>query len=212
MEILDIHTHHYSSHPEKAIYAYAMKDMPFREKVNYCSAGIHPWFLTREDFQAQLDWLSESVQRPEVIALGEAGLDKLTITPFDLQVKVFREVIEFADKVGKPLIIHAVRASNEIIALKKEYKPHNPWIIHGFRGKKEIAEAYLRQGICLSFGDRFQEKALEAVSLDHLFLETDESLEPIESIYRRIAEVYGITSEELVELVQQNIRNIFFNS
>ncbi len=77
-------------------------------------------------------------ERPAVIALGEAGLDKRCDTPFDLQVEAFQAIALLASRHRLPLLIHAVKSSEKLIALKKRMKPENAWIIHGFRGKKEL--------------------------------------------------------------------------
>ena len=57
---------------------------------------------------------------------------------------------------------------------KRDLRPSNPWIIHGFRGKAALAEEYLKHGFYLSFGEKYQEAALCRVPADRLFIETDE--------------------------------------
>lgn len=48
-------------------------------------------------------------------------------------------------------------------------KPSNPWIIHGFRGKKELALQYIREGIYVSLGEKYQEEVLWGIPLEYLF-------------------------------------------
>lgn len=176
----------------------------------YISVGIHPWYLTEANFSEQWRWLTESVRSERVVAIGEAGLDKAVEVPFELQLSAFRRVIGVADEYGFPLIIHAVKASNEILELKKKLRPRNPWIIHGFRGKKELAQAYLRNGIYLSYGARYQEEALRSTPLDYLFLETDESATDIRELYVRAAKILEVPEINLREKVRQNINKLFF--
>ena len=76
---------------------------------------------------------------------------------------------------GKPLVIHLVKAVDELLKVKRDLRPSNPWIIHGFRGKAALAEEYLKHGFYLSFGEKYQEVALCRVPADRLFIETDES-------------------------------------
>ena len=207
--LLDIHTHTISQYPLQAIHNHMMQDtLPMR--CDYYSACLHPWYLTEDNFRQQVDWMRYITHTDKVIAIGEAGLDKVCVTPFDLQMRAFKEIIKLSEEIALPLIIHAVRASVEIIALKKEFAPREAWIIHGFRGKKEFAEEYLRHGFYLSFGEKYQEDALKSVSSDCLFLETDESETDICELYARAASLRNIPLEEFIEQVQRNIRKVFF--
>ena len=63
-----------------------------------------------------------------------------------LQETVFIRQAKMADAAGKPLIVHLVKATDALLRLKKELKPRVPWIIHGFRGKAQLAEELLRHG------------------------------------------------------------------
>lgn len=208
MDILDIHTHHRPVKPSQAIQNCFPDNFPVRAE-GYYSVGLHPWYLCPEHLEEQWEQLLAALSYPQVLAIGEAGLDKLSDTPLALQHEVFEKQILLADSLELPLVIHAVRAMDEVIALKKKYKPRNVWIVHGFRGKKEQALQYVRQGICLSFGQHYQEEALRAVPLDKLFLETDESMVDIHLLYDRAARVLGMPVEELTGQVQQNISAAF---
>lgn len=95
---------------------------------------------------------------PRVVAVGEAGLDKLCDVPLPLQQEAFQAAIELSEKYRFPLLIHAVKATVELLVFQKKHRPTQPWIIHGFRGKKELAEDLLRHGFYLSFGKKYQEK------------------------------------------------------
>ena len=204
MDILDIHTHHRPIKPSQAIQnCFPENFSPQAE--GYYSVGLHPWHLHPEHLEKQWQQLLVAANHPQVLAIGEAGLDKLSDIPLALQREVFEKQVLLADNLGLPLVIHAVRAMDEVIALKKKHKPRNAWIVHGFRGKKEQALQYVRQGICLSFGEHYQEEALRAVPLDKLFLETDESVVDIHLLYDRAARVLGMPVGELTGQVQRNI-------
>jgi TatD DNase family protein len=176
----------------------------------HLSVGIHPWFLTEGNVDQLLAALHQSLEDERVVALGEAGLDKLRGETMTIQTAVFRQEVALSEKLGLPMIIHCVKAYNELAQLKKELQPHQPWIIHGFRGKKNVAVNLLRQGFYLSFGARFQEEAVRSVPLERMFVETDESPESIEEICCRIAEAKGVTPEELVEAINKNVSKVFF--
>lgn len=208
----DIHTHHLSACPSEAIYNADSNYMPTPDEAIYISVGIHPWHLTDEDYPVRLQWAESMLQDDKrIIALGEAGLDKCCDTPFALQEEAFRKVISLSEQYCLPLIIHAVKAYNELIALKKEVHPSQPWIIHGFRGKKELAQSLVNQGFYLSFGEHYHADALRYMPAETFLLETDESLASIRSLYGRAAEIRGISPESLAREVSQTVNSLFFN-
>ena len=168
------------------------------------SVGIHPWYII-EDGKSQLSSLRTLAARPDVVAIGEAGLDKTVETPLDKQLDIFTEQAYLAEERGKPLIIHCVKAWPDLIACQKRIRPQVPWIIHGFRGNGILAAQLLRFGFYLSFGARFQPEAVQAAWPGHLFTETDESSIPIHSIYKSIADALGITLAELSTQIARNI-------
>ena len=60
------------------------------KEARYLSAGIHPWYLTEEDMNSQLQWLDKLLETDSrLLALGEAGLDKVCSTPFALAAQSF---------------------------------------------------------------------------------------------------------------------------
>ena len=204
---IDIHTHQSSEIAGKAIINCYPETFSPKESYWY-SVGMHPWYLAR--YTNRMELFSEWVNHPQVLAIGEAGLDKLTEAAMSVQVEFFEYQARLAMEIDKPLIIHLVKATDEILKLKQILNPSNPWIIHGFRGKAIMVQEYLRHGFYLSFGEKYQEEALRAVPSERLFIETDESSIPIEELYDRAAYVRGVARDELWESVQQNIRKVFF--
>ncbi len=214
----DIHTHRLPQVPGAAIVnCYPETFSP--QSGGWYSIGIHPWHIGRSGGEysgaggvagSGECGLEELVRHPQVLAVGEAGLDKLADAPMDLQVEIFRRQARLAEEVGKPLVIHLVKATDELLKVKRVLRPSNPWIIHGFRGKAALAEEYLKHGFYLSFGEKFQEAALRRIPADRLFIETDESEVPVGELYARAAEVRGISPGELGETVRRNVRAVFF--
>ena len=210
--ILDIHTH--KAEPVsagKAIINRKLATDALCEGYFY-SAGIHPWDLTEFDTERRLECLREQLAEKQLVAVGEAGLDKLAAAPMQLQVAVFKEQVELSEKYELPLIIHCVKAMDELLALRKERAPKQPWIWHGFRGKPEQAEQLQDKGLYLSFGEFYSDEAMRAVSDDRLFLETDESSRDIEELLYRAARVRGVGVETLRETIRRNIQNVFFRA
>ena len=67
-----------------------------------------------------------------------------------------------------------VKTSADIIRLKKELKPEQLWVIHGFRGKPELARQLTQHGIGLSFGKLYNKQSFDIVDENLKFHETDE--------------------------------------
>ena len=154
--LLDVHTHHLPPLPETALWSCCMqdRDLPAFEQARWISPGIHPWYLSSGTLDRQAEWLeSLLVGDARVLAVGESGLDRLCDTPFDVQQEAFRISVSLSERYRIPLVIHAVKSFNELVACKKEANPSQPWIIHGFRGKKELAASLLRHGFYLSVGE-----------------------------------------------------------
>ena len=210
MDCFDIHTHSLSACFPQSIVSLDVMSLPMDERIVHASVGIHPWFLTEDDADIRLQALQEAMKDSRIFALGEAGLDKLKGPAFGIQTRIFREEIALAEKHRLPMVIHCVKAFNELIRLKKELMPGQPWIVHGFRGKASVAVELLRHGCWLSYGALYQEEALKVTPVSRLFIETDESGEPIESIYRRIAASLGVSTEVLAEVLKKNVLEVFF--
>ena len=208
---IDIHTHRLVPVPGESIVS-CLPDAFFPQKGGWYSVGIHPWQLGSYDwtdtaFRAHFESL---VRHPQVLAVGEAGLDKLISVSLYSQTDALRYQADVAEAIDKPLILHLVKATTELLVLKRELNPRVPWIVHGFRGKAQLALDLVRHGLYLSFGARYQEEALRQMPADRLFLETDESDSTISDLYERAALVRGVTCDELVETVSRNVRSVFF--
>jgi len=210
MSLLDIHTHRVPADPFQAIQS--CSPIEFSQKAKgYFSIGLHPWYLAEYTIQ-EIDRWKELFSLPQVLAVGEAGLDKSVPVPMDLQQQFFVRQIKWAEECGKPLVIHAVRANSELISLKKTYKPAVPWVIHGFRGRPQLAEEYLRHDFYLSFGEKYNEEALRITPMERLFLETDESLIAIQELYDRAANIKGLMPEEFQKRMEENVSLAFFRN
>lgn len=186
-----------------------MKDGTPSANAHFLAVGIHPWYLSADDLSLQLQWLDSMSKDERVIAIGEAGLDFRCATPHDLQLKAFLHTVHFSEEKRLPLIIHCVKATSDLISIKKTLSPSQPWIIHGFRGKPELAKSLLHHGFYLSFGERFNEETVRQTPSDRLFLETDESNVPIDTIYNKVAVTRGMSIQELQNQILNNIRTVF---
>jgi TatD DNase family protein len=151
---------------------------------------------------------------PFVIAIGEAGFDRLKGPSTELQKEVFEMQAEISERYRKPLIIHCVRAWDEILSAKKSLRPRMPWLIHGFRGKIRLAEQLISKGFYLSiwfeYALREESSALiKALPADKIFLETDGADVDIRDIYSKVANDRKISVEELKDVTMSNFNEFF---
>ena len=179
------------------------------------SIGVHPSFIPESNSsqRAELDIVREFAGKENVIAIGEIGLDKNSTRPSGIQKKFFLEQLKIAEEFKKPVIIHCVRCFSEIIALKKNTSV--PWIVHGFRGKSELAFQLIKKGIYLSFGSAVLNhiptlySTIKNAPSDKIFLETDTSEIDIKQIYEKVAEIKKISVDTLIKDIINNKKRIF---
>ena len=197
--ITNIHTH--TSQPNGII---SVQNLTLQEselflnsnKSNLFSTGFQPWFL--EEFSTEsFRQLEELATHPQMIFIGECGLDKNSRFDIDFQTIVFKKQIELSEKTQKPLIIHCVGCFNELVSLKNELIPTQRWIIHGFRGKPQLASQLIKAGFSLSFGEHFNVESVRQTPINKLFIETDESQIPVTEMYAKIAQIKSCKVEEL---------------
>lgn len=198
--IIDIHTHHSLPAP-LALRSCSVGELPAPQAFpgQLYSVGFHPWDLTDEGIaDEQWEKFEEALHRPDVAAVGEAGIDLSRGPVLFRQRELFRRQAEAAERVGKPLVIHCVRAQEHIIGYHKELRPKVPWVIHGFRGKPTVAEMFLREGLWLSFGPQFNPDSLLSTPLDWILAETDDSPSTIEDILMKLRQIRPQLTGELI--------------
>ena len=205
--IIDVHTHR-SENASSGIVCHSLAGTdPLRDDACY-SVGIHPWDACRAD--ALWPRLESLCRNPRVVAIGEAGLDKLADGFPTPQLSVFRRQAALSEAVGLPLLIHCVKAADELLAVRKELRPQMPWVWHGFRGKSRQALQLLHAGLYLSFGLHFSEESLNSVPDERLFLETDESDISIDELLQQVACVRRTDVAHLRGVLRQNVEHLFF--
>lgn len=138
--------------------------------------------------------------------IGECGLDRVCATPYDLQLSAFEAQIRFSEDLGCPLLLHCVRALDDILRLKRGTT--QPWIWHGFRGKPQQLQQLLDHGFYVSFGFRHNVDSLRACPTDCLFLETDDTPESIAMLYAEVARIRQTTPEQLNEQCWENLTGL----
>ena len=202
----DIHTHNtrFSSSGSDCIVNYIIGEDDKFPQAPYISCGIHPWYIHNAEEQLrELEYLLG--KQENIVAVGEAGPDKLSTVPFPLQMEIFMRQARLAEENGKPLIIHCVKSWNEIIISYRQIRPSRPWIIHGFRGKAELALHLLNEGFLLSFGLYFQPDSIRKAWRHRFFLETDDAGVDIGVVYEKAASALGVSIDELAKQIAENL-------
>ncbi|MDN4165839.1 TatD family hydrolase [Cytophagales bacterium LB-30] len=213
--LLNIHTHHLSSSPSGIELFNVLWGKESPPRNSYYSLGIHPWYLPQSLDQAMKS-LREECQNPFCLAIGEAGLDRLCASPWDAQQRAFRLQVQMAAELGHPLIIHSVRAGEELIKILQEEKFTGTAIMHGFNQKLSLGQRYLDAGLILSFGAALLRADSNATAMlktlgpkQVFFLETDDSTVSIESVYHATCAHLGVSMETLTTTIFNHFTTLF---
>lgn len=206
MDILDIHTHRLDA--TAALIAVDPRRFD-PQPGKWYSVGFHPWddvdMLTAGDF----DLLRQCVCHPQVIAIGETGMDSRRGAALDIQASVFLRHLQLAQELGKPVVVHNVRATQHILdARRKAGFGDVTLIIHGMRGNANVARTLLDAGCYLSYGPRFNEEALQATPLDRLLIETDDSEVAIVDVAAQVAQTLHLTLAEITTAAANNAQRL----
>lgn len=214
MDFIDIHTH--KKRVSENVISVENKYPVSLDFSTLFSIGIHPWFINKNKIEQELLIVAKKLQHKNCVALGECGLDKAIKTDFELQKTVFKKQIQLSEKYKKPLIIHCVKAYQDIIAFKKELKPTQVWLVHGFNKNWQVAQSLLKNGILLSFGtaiinNKKLQEVVAKVPLEKLFLETDDKDSTIVEVYVKMAKLKGVPLEILQQKINENFRIFNFS-
>lgn len=209
---LNFHTHRRAAAPTERVIRDLSSvlagghDVP-QPAEEWFSAGIHPLYIPACTEQA-LTELEKLWSLPGCAAVGEAGIDKNSPAPLPLQCEVFARQLEAARRHGLPVIVHCVRAWDELLMVCRSTAPDVPCVVHGFRGRPELAHQLLGKGFYLSFGTRFNPQSLTLCPADRLFLETDEDSCHAAQLYTTAAHLRGCTAETLNRQCMDNLQRI----
>ena len=195
----------------------------------FASVGVHP--NHDEGYEPTVADLVEKAKHPKVIAIGETGLDYFrTEGDTEWQRERFRTHIAAAKKCQKPLIIHTRDSREDTIRLLHENNANEVGgVMHCFTETWEMAKAAMEMDFYISFSGivtfksaiSLQEVA-KKVPIDRILVETDAPyLAPVpfrgkqnQPAYTRhvaefVAELRGISLEELAERTTQNFHTLF---
>lgn len=204
---VNIHTHF-----EQSDGIFILNGKPKNDLNALYSFGIHPYDSQKIDFTEEK--FRAEIGQKNCVAIGECGLDKNISATLETQISLFKKQIAFSEKFELPLIIHCVKSWNEILVIKKELKPNQPWIYHGFR-KSNLVEIVLDSGCFVSIGtaiiyDQKLQQAIQNIPFEKLFLETDDdNSHSIQEVYEAVAKIKNTSMYELSQQILENFSLVF---
>lgn len=181
------------------------------------STGVHPWdaHLFDKDEMSMRTSLSQIIAHPNFFMLGEIGLDFSKKDNLHSQIMIFEKQLQFANEYHVGIIlIHCVRALNEVLKLAKQTKYNGIFIFHDANFNSIETEQVIKLGHYLSFGKnlfRNHSKASQSIKASwtkHYFFETDDSSHSIIQVYQKACELMNISIHDLQEQVQKNFQNL----
>jgi TatD DNase family protein len=195
----------------------------------YAAVGIQPHYAGETGPQ-ELEQLRHLAQRPGVVALGEIGLDYYrNRAPHPEQQALLRTQLEMARELDLPVVIHSREATEDLLAIMQQAGRGLRGVMHCYSGTLEQAQSFLALGMDISIaGPVTYPKAAKTwevatgVPLDRLLIETDcpwlapqryrgKRNEPayVREVAARIAELRGLSLEEVAAATVRNARNLF---
>ena len=196
----------------------------------FAMMGLHPCSV-EADYKTVLAEIEKQLFARKFVAVGEIGLDYYWSKEFvEQQIDAFRMQCRWAIELDIPIIIHARESLDDLIQIVTEEKKDERLrgIFHCFGGSIEQAQNIMQLGFWMGIGGvlTYKKSGLDEIvkdiPLEWLVLETDAPyLTPVphrgkrnESAYlfhiaERLAEVKGISLEELGRITSENTRNIF---
>jgi len=205
-----------------------------KHKMLYGAVGIHPTEL--KDFEvSHLEGIESLAAIDKICAIGEIGLDYYW-EPYDseLQIRILREQFRIAKRCGLPVIIHNRNSTNDLMELvRSEYDGGLlKGQFHSFSAGQEEANECIKMGFYISFTGNITYKPndstriaygiVEQTPAEHLLLETDTPYLPpmpyrgkqnepsyVNHTAAKIAELKGITPEELGRITSENARSLY---
>lgn len=203
-------------------------DLAKKHSFIYSSVGVHPHDV-KDLTEADLEKMKELAANEKVVAIGEIGLDYYyDNSPRDDQRSWFMKQLLLAKDLNLPVIIHSREASQETFDMIVE-SGVKEGVIHCFSGSYELAKEYVKRGFYLGIGGSLTFKnarktveVVEGIDLKHLLIETDcPYLTPVphrgnrndssylKYVVQKIAEIKGISEEEVARSTSQNARDLF---
>jgi TatD DNase family protein len=189
--------------------------------------GVHPWFVQEG---TDLDQVRAFLERKDVVAVGEIGLDLSPDKPdIRLQQRMLTLQLDCAVELGLPVLIHCRKAYDALYSLVTTYRGRVTGVLHSFSGTTEMMEKFLDLGFYIAFSGavtrttaKKYHRNAKAVPADRLLLETDSpsiatettvasKVEPrhVAEVATKVADLRGILLNEVCRQSSENARRLF---
>ncbi|MEO0337385.1 MAG: TatD family hydrolase [Pseudomonadota bacterium] len=204
------------------------------EKEVFPSLGFHPWRVARMAESSSSGAVFRELKNVELAMdrdqsmysfVGEIGLDKSVeseASPWELQERVFKAMLEKAAAYDKPLVLHVVSAHERALQILAEHGKKWRGVVHGFSGSVELALRYVAMGLKISVGPNVRNENFKKLRQTlarpeihpHLVFETDQphsldgpepfDFELLPMIIAEVSKLTGLPEQQLVDKACQS--------
>lgn len=213
---IDFHSHLTDSGlpPQPSVvYSLSIVDVERLPADGLYTVGLHPWDTDRPNaYKLVENRLRHELARENCLALGEVGLDRLRGAPLPVQVELLESQLRIAREMEMPVVMHCVRAWGELESSVRRAHFEGARALHGYQGHCPVLQELLEAGWYISVRPN-HDGSLPAQIVDipeqQLFLESDGSGIPIDSIYRTASRMRGTSISLLSRAVRRNAGRFF---
>ncbi|MCD6381878.1 MAG: TatD family hydrolase [Candidatus Aenigmarchaeota archaeon] len=192
----------------------------------FATVSIHPIYIKEISEKEKDRWIDKVIEnKDKIVGIGEIGLDYYWIKEKEWQERqkgLFKELINLAVKLKKPIVIHAREAYEDVIKILEDHVPHYPVDLHMF-GENKLAFHVLENGWFISMNtivlrSKKHKKVVRDIPLEKLMLETDSpwlgfgkrnTPLSIKQVAEKIAEVKKLGFEEVWRKCGENAIEFF---
>ena len=198
----------------------------------HAALGVHPSEVA-DLTEADMDWIRSHASEEKVVAIGEIGLDyHWDVQPHEVQQHWFVQQMDLAKELDLPIAVHSRDAAKDTFDLIAARGKNQRGVIHCYSYSPEMAQEYVKLGYHIGFGGvvtfKNAKKAKETarqIPLERILLETDcpymaptpfrgkrNNSAYIDYVAQEIADLKGISKEEVIAVTEENARKLFLLS
>ena len=196
----------------------------------YTALGIHPWdinVLKDNELDDTLKLIQDQAQKKTIVAIGEIGLDSKYEKTWEKQLEVFDKMLQMAEKVKLPVIVHSRGTTERIVDMLPSYKLKNV-LLHWFSYPLVALSKAVEHGYCITEGPPTVyssgiREVIEQVPLTNLLTETDgpvkyykqpfngQLTKPsfVRLVVEAVAEIKRMNAEKIADQIATNFENFF---
>lgn len=187
----------------------------------FAAFGIFPLELIKlseKEFEEALEFIEKN--KDKCVALGEVGLDyssSLLLSESEKMEKGFKEFLRLAERIKKPVIVHARAASKQVFSALEGFK--GTVVLHYFMGSQRLIKKGVELGYYFTFNPRIltltqMQDMAKLVPLDRMLLETDapyvtDKVLELKKVLKELARIKGVSVKKAEEKIWENSKRIF---